>query len=48
MSVCGELVNANWLAAAGLIVSFCVAELTPATVAVNGLEDPAEASVYWE
>ena len=47
VSVCGELVNANWLAAAGLIVSFCVAELTPATVAVM-VGVPAEASVYWK
>ncbi len=47
VSVCGELVNANWLAAAGLTVSFCVAEPTPPIVAVM-VGVPAAVSVYWK
>ena len=39
--------KANWLAAAGLTVSFCVAEPTPLMVAVM-VGVPAAVSVYWK
>ncbi len=45
--VCGAVVKARRLAAAGLIVSCCVADARPPAVAVS-VGVPTESSVYWK
>ena len=45
--VCGAVVNARWLAAAGLTVSCCVAEASPPAAAVS-VGVPAAVSSYWK
>ena len=46
VSVCGAVVKTNWLAAAGLTVSCCVAEATPPAAVAVIVGVPAAASVY--